>query len=93
MPRRRTGVAAIHEDRSMKTAVTIGLLAALLLVCLLAGVYLWWSLGDVQISLHGLIAMVLGCVLSLALGGGLMFLVFYSNRRGHDDEHHRGPQI
>ena len=66
MPRRRTGVAAIHEDRSMKTAVTIGLLAALLLVCLLAGVYLWWSLGDVQISLHGLIAMVLGCVLSLA---------------------------
>ncbi|WP_193369233.1 hypothetical protein [Pelagibius marinus] len=75
----------------MKTAVIIALLAVFLLVTLLAGIYLWWSLSDVDISLHGLLAMTLGSVLSLALGGGLMFLVFYSNRRGHDDEHHRGP--
>ncbi|MEO3430263.1 hypothetical protein AAFN88_15495 [Pelagibius sp. CAU 1746] len=76
----------------MKTAVTIALLAVFLLVTLLAGIYLWWSLGDVDISLHGLLALTLGSVLSLALGGGLMFLVFYSNRRGHDDAHHRGPR-
>lgn len=76
----------------MKTAVTVGLLGVLLLASLFAGIYLWWSLGDVDISLHGLIALTLGCLLSLALGGGLMFLVFYSNRQGHDDEHHRGPQ-
>jgi hypothetical protein len=30
--------------------------------------------------------MVLGVGLSLALGIGLMALVFYSNRSGHDDE-------
>ncbi len=75
----------------MKTAVIIAILALFLLVTLLAGIYLWWSLSDVDISLHGLLALTLGSVLSLALGGGLMFLVFYSNRRGHDDEHHRGP--
>jgi hypothetical protein len=77
---------------AMKTAVTIAVLAVLLVVALVAGLYLWWSLSDVEISLHGLIAMTLGCLVSLALGGGLMFLVFYSNRRGHDDEHHRGPK-
>ena len=76
----------------MKTAAVIAVLAVFLLVTLLAAIYLWWSLSDVDISLHGLLAMTLGSVLSLALGGGLMFLVFYSNRRGHDDEHHRGPQ-
>ncbi|GAB4223731.1 MAG: hypothetical protein Tsb0032_26820 [Kiloniellaceae bacterium] len=76
----------------MKTPVIIAILAVILLATLLAGIYLWWSLGDVDISFHGLLALTLGSVLSLALGGGLMFLVFYSNRRGHDDEHHRGPQ-
>ena len=75
----------------MKTATLIAVLGTLLLVTLLAGIYLWWSLGEVDISIHGLIAMTLGCVVSLALGGGLMFLVFYSSRHGHDDEHHRGP--
>jgi len=76
----------------MRTFAFIAILAAVLLMTLLAAIYLWWSLGDVDISIHGLIALTLGCVVSLALGGGLMFLVFYSNRRGHDDEHHRGPQ-
>ena len=77
----------------MTTAAKIAVFATVLLAALLVAIYLWWSLSDVAISLHGLIALTLGCVVSLALGGGLMFLVFYSNRRGHDDEHHRGPPI
>lgn len=77
---------------AMKTGITIAVLSVFLVATLLAGIYLWWSFGDVEISLNGLIAMTLGCLVSLALGGGLMFLVFYSNRRGHDDEHHRGPR-
>jgi predicted transporter len=76
----------------MKTAALVSLLAVILVATLLAGIYLWWSLGDVDISIHGLIAMTLGCLVSLALGGGLMFLVFYSNRRGHDEQQQRGPQ-
>ena len=74
-----------------KTARVITLLAILLVVALLGAIYLWWRLSDVDISLNGLIAMTLGSLVSLALAGGLMFLVFYSNRRGHDDEQHRGP--
>ncbi len=34
---------------------------------------------------HGWAAMALGIVFSLALGGGLMALVFFSARRGYDD--------
>lgn len=36
-------------------------------------------------SIHGWIALTLGTVLSLALGGGLMALVFHSARKGYDD--------
>lgn len=37
------------------------------------------------ISFHGWVALGLGTVLSLALGCGLMALVFFSARRGYDD--------
>ena len=37
------------------------------------------------LSLHGWIALGLGTVLSLLLGGGVMALVFYSARKGYDD--------
>lgn len=36
-------------------------------------------------SIHGWIALTLGTLLSLALGGGLMALVFHSARKGYDD--------
>ena len=36
-------------------------------------------------SIHGWIALTLGTVLSLAVGGGLMALVFYSANKGYDD--------
>jgi hypothetical protein len=36
-------------------------------------------------SNHGWIALGLGTFLSLAVGGGLMALVFYSARKGYDD--------
>ena len=40
---------------------------------------------DWRMSIHGWIAMILGIVLTLALGGGLMALSFYSARHGYDD--------
>ncbi|MBT5812586.1 MAG: hypothetical protein HOI19_19605, partial [Rhodospirillaceae bacterium] len=48
--------------------------------------YVWFEMGDVAISWHGVVAMVLGVVLSFLVGAGLMALVFYSNRKGFDDE-------
>jgi len=70
----------------MKTALVIGVLAALLAGAIAIAV-IGWNLGgaDVAISWHGLLAIVLGGLGTLALGGGLMFLVFYSSRRGYDD--------
>lgn len=38
------------------------------------------------IPLYGWVAIAGGTVLSLLVGGGLMALVFYSNRRGFDDD-------
>ena len=76
----------------MRTFLLIASLGGLLFLSLVGALFLWWSLGDVDISLHGMIALTLGCLVSLLLGGGLMFLVFYSSRQGHDDDHHRGPE-
>jgi hypothetical protein len=48
--------------------------------------YLWRELGDVAISPEGYLALALGVGAALALGVGLMWLVYFSHRRGFDDE-------
>jgi hypothetical protein len=47
------------------------------------GVLTGWDAS--AMSIHGWIALTLGTLLSLAVGGGLMALVFYSARKGYDD--------
>ena len=71
---------------AMKAVLVIGVLVALLAAALVFG-FVGWNLdgAEVTISPHGILALILGGVGTLALGGGLMFLVFYSNRRGYDD--------
>ena len=46
---------------------------------------LWSGIGDSEITLAGEIAMIFGVVVALALGIGLMSLVFLSSRRGYDE--------
>ncbi len=46
---------------------------------------LWIGIGDSEISVAGWLAMGLGVVATLALGIGLMALVFISSRRGYDE--------
>jgi hypothetical protein len=46
---------------------------------------LWSGIGDSEITLAGAIAMIFGVVVALALGIGLMSLVFLSSRRGYDE--------
>ena len=53
------------------------------------------GIGEVEMSAAGWGAMLLGVVLTLALGLGLMSLVFISNRRGYDergDHRHDHPR-
>lgn len=60
----------------------------LLVLLGIAGALAWWvwrELGEVTMSGHGVLALILGAALSFLLGAGLMFLVFFSSRRGYDD--------
>jgi hypothetical protein len=57
-----------------------------------AGMFVWPMLSAQAGPGGGLapvIIMILGC---FAIGGILMFLVFYSARRGHDERVYRGKQ-
>ena len=64
-------------------AVAIAVAVVLVLAALMAGV--WTSVADVGISAAGWFALVLGVLATLALGIGLMALVFISSRRGYDE--------
>lgn len=75
---------ASSNTRSRLVLAVAGILCVAALLAL--GVYTWQSLGPVEMSSSGYVALVLGVLGTVALGGGLMTLLFYSNRRGYDDE-------
>lgn len=68
--------------KAMKTALLALVLIALLVVVLFGALSDWDASA---MSVHGWIALTIGTVLSLLVGGGLMALVFYSARHGYDD--------
>ena len=56
------------------------------------GLVVAWKLsGDVPMSVNGYIALGLAVSVTLLLGGGLMWLAFYSARKGYDDIDRDGP--
>jgi len=66
------------------------LLIAIVAAAAIAGIgwYLVWALselGDVELGLNGWLALAAGVIATLALGLGLMRLVYLSNRRGYDE--------
>ncbi|MET3840431.1 hypothetical protein [Bradyrhizobium sp. OAE829] len=66
----------------------IFLLATLLFLFGLTAIWFvaaWNSGGDAEMSKHGWIAMGLGTFFSIVIGCGLMALMFYSSRSGHDE--------
>jgi hypothetical protein len=72
----------------MRTLLVLAVLGGLLAASVGVSVYMWNRFGDVEMSGHGVLALVGGAVLTLALGVGLMVLVFYSARSGHDERAH-----
>jgi hypothetical protein len=67
---------------------TFALVAALLAILAASGwlaARTWLSSAGSPMSTNGYVAMALGIVFSLALGCGLMALLFYSSRHGYDD--------
>ena len=80
---RRTALREPMKALSAWIAVVIA--AAVVLGVVVAIASLWAGIGASEISLAGWFAMGLGIILTLALGIGLMALVFISSRRGYDD--------
>jgi hypothetical protein len=75
----------------MATARILKLELALTAAAILLMLLLTWAFGFFDdMSVNGVIALVLGVVLSMALGVGLMALVFVSSR-GRDAEVHHPP--
>jgi hypothetical protein len=75
---------ALYSNAMRKLIVFVPLFALLALaVWFAASAWLRFS-GD-DIPLYGYLAIAGGVLFSLGLGGGLMALVFYSNRHGYDD--------
>ena len=77
-----------HDKRAgaMKTLILILVLGGLLAAAIFGAAAAWVAMGDSPLSGHGIAALVLGVLASVALGVGLMFLVFYSSRGGHDED-------
>ncbi len=72
----------------MRTVIILGLVGSFGLL----GLAIWFAgssfmhmSGD-PIPLYGYVAIAGGVSVSLLVGGGLMALVFYSNRHGYDDD-------
>ncbi|MBV8890341.1 MAG: hypothetical protein JO267_01795 [Alphaproteobacteria bacterium] len=61
--------------------------AAIAVVAVIAilSIHFWGGIGDTHMSLGGWVAMVLGILVAVALGVGLMALMFISSRGGYDE--------
>ena len=64
-------------------AVTLAIIVVAAVVVVIAE--FWNGLGDSEITLTGWFAMGFGIIVTLALGIGLMSLVFFSSRGGYDE--------
>jgi hypothetical protein len=83
------------NDTAVETAIPprlgvgSGIIFALLMLLLVATgviIYFGWTVGgDVALPASSYIAMALGVIFSLAVGFGLMALIFYSSRKGYDE--------
>lgn len=70
----------------MKTVLLAASLFIMLGLAVWGAIYVWNEIGDIEMSTAGILAMLAGIVLSLALGMGLMFLVFKSERNREGGE-------
>jgi hypothetical protein len=77
----------------MKTILVILALLGFFSAAAALAVYGWQATADVEMSIHGYVAMGLGIIFTIVVGGGLMALMFYSSRHGYDEppnmNHHR----
>ena len=71
-------------DNKLARWIVIAVLCAFLVAACVLG-YLGWTSTDTSVPISGYIAMAFGVIFSLAVGVGLMALLFYSSRAGYDE--------
>jgi hypothetical protein len=71
--------------KAASTWVAVGIAVAAVTAIAVLIARFWSSIGTSEISFAGWLAMALGIAATLALGIGLMSLVFFSSRRGYDE--------
>lgn len=76
------------KRRTTWIAVVIAIVALFAVSAIAA--LLWSSIGDSEMSAAGWIALTIGVLATLALGIGLMALVFISSRGGYDERSGHG---
>ena len=76
----------------MRSAFTLIVLFGLLILAAVTGLWAWREIGDVEIGMHGWIALGLGAGLTFLVGAGLMALMFFSARRGYDERAHEADR-
>jgi len=76
----------------MRNVVLIGLLIFALALAVGWAGWIFFSTSDVELSVHGWIALGLSAVFGFGLTAGLTWLMFYSARKGYDDVDHEIPQ-
>jgi hypothetical protein len=83
--------SGIKPDVSVSARLGVGSWSILIVLLLLLAatfviIYLGWTLANgTDVPASGYVAMALGVVVSLAVGFGLMALIFYSSRKGYDE--------
>jgi hypothetical protein len=70
-------------------AVLLGMLSAAIWI----GYDIWKTTADIPISENGSIAMGVGAALLLLVGCGLMALLLYRSRHGHDEPPHENNRL
>ena len=73
---------------SRTTLSLLGVVALAILACILFLVFGFANLPDVSMGVHGWIALGLGTVVSVVVGGGLATVLIISRRRGYDEAAH-----
>lgn len=64
--------------------ITLVVLGGFLVAAIVYAVNAWSDLAGTSMSPLGWLFLVMGVVVTIAVGGGLMWLVFYSSRHDYD---------
>ena len=74
----------------LKTILLAAIPIGFLVAAIGLGLWMWFELGAVEIESNGVIALAGGSLAALALGIGLMRLVYWSHREGYDEPERDG---